>query len=43
MTDRKNLKIDEKTYERLSDEKGEYETWNLVINRLLDLADEADD
>jgi predicted CopG family antitoxin len=43
MTDRKNLKIDEDTYERLRDEKGEYETWNLVLNRLLDLAEEADD
>lgn len=42
MTERKNLKIDEETYERLSDEKGEYETWNLVLNRLLDLADESD-
>jgi hypothetical protein len=36
MTDRKNIKIDEETYERYREEKGEYETWNLTLNRILD-------
>jgi hypothetical protein len=35
MTDRKNLKIDNGMYERLRDEKGEYETWNGFFSRLL--------
>ena len=36
MTKRKNLKIDVETYERLREEKGQYETWDGFLNRLLD-------
>lgn len=36
MTERKNLKIDVETYERLRKEKGQYETWDGCLNRLLD-------
>jgi len=36
MTDRKNIKIDESTYERLREEKGQYETWDGFLHRLLD-------
>jgi len=36
MSDRKNLKIDAEIYNQLRDEKGEYETWNGLFNRLLD-------
>jgi len=36
MSDRKNLKIQEETYERLRQEKGQYETWDGFLNRLLD-------
>jgi len=36
MTNRKNLKITEETYDRLRDEKGQYETWDGCLNRLLD-------
>jgi len=39
MTDRKkrkNLKIDEETYERLRERKGQYETWDGFFHRLLD-------
>ena len=36
MTERKNLKIDVKTYERLREEKGQYETWDGALNRILD-------
>jgi len=36
MADRKNLKINKSTYERLRGEKGEYETWDGALNRLLD-------
>jgi predicted CopG family antitoxin len=43
MSDRKNIKVDEETYNRLTEQKGEYETWNLVLNRLLDIAEEHDD
>ena len=39
MTDRKNLKIDVEMYERLRAEKGEYETWNALFDRLLAEAD----
>lgn len=35
MTDRKNLKIGSEMYERLRAEKGEYETWNGLFDRLL--------
>ena len=35
MSNRKNLKIDEPMYERLREEKGEYETWNGLFDRLL--------
>lgn len=41
MTERKNLKIDVDTYERLREEKGKYENWKHLLNRLLDEA--ADD
>jgi predicted CopG family antitoxin len=43
MTERKNVKVDKETYERLREQKGEYETWNLVLNRLLDMAEECED
>lgn len=36
MTDRKNLKISSETYERLREEKGQFETWDGFFNRLLD-------
>jgi len=36
MSDRKNLKIDESTYERLADRKRKFETWDGFLNRLLD-------
>jgi hypothetical protein len=39
MTDgktRKNLKIDVETYERLRDAKGQYETWDGCLNRLIE-------
>ena len=36
MADRKNLKIDPEMYQRLREEKSEYETWNGLFDRLLD-------
>jgi len=36
MTGRKNLKITEETYDRLRDAKGQYETWDGCLNRILD-------
>jgi hypothetical protein len=33
---RKNLKISPETFERLEDEKGQYETWDGCLNRILD-------
>ena len=42
MTERKNLKIDVKTYERLREEKGQYETWDGALNRMLDELDDDD-
>ena len=35
MTERKNLKIDIEMYDRLREQKGEYETWNAFFDRLL--------
>jgi predicted CopG family antitoxin len=35
MTDRKNLKIAEDTYEELSEEKRQMETWDSFFRRLL--------
>ena len=35
MSDRKNLKIDVEMYERLREEKRQYETWNAFFERLL--------
>ena len=35
MTERKNLKIDPEMYDRLREEKEQYETWNHLFNRLL--------
>lgn len=35
MTDRKNLKVDAEMYERLREEKTQYETWNAFFDRLL--------
>jgi hypothetical protein len=35
MSERKNLKIDSEMYDRLRAEKGEYETWNGLFDRLL--------
>ena len=40
MTDRKNIKIDVKTYERLREEKGQDETWDGALNRMLDEIDD---
>jgi hypothetical protein len=31
MTDRKNIKVPVETYERLKNEKGQYETWKATI------------
>ena len=42
MTDRKNLKIDTDIYERLREEKNEYETWNAFFDRLLTEVSEND-
>jgi len=36
MSDRKNLKISEETYENLRERKGKYETWDGMLNRLLE-------
>lgn len=36
MTNRKNIKIDEETYQLLRDEKGQYETWDGFFHRLVD-------
>jgi hypothetical protein len=36
MTDRKNLKITEETYDRLREEKNRFETWDGMLNRLVD-------
>jgi len=36
MADRKNLKIEPETYQRLRDAKGQYETWDGMLNRLVD-------
>jgi len=38
---RKNLKIDEETYERLRDAKGRFETWDGCLNRLAEQAGDA--
>jgi len=35
MVDRKNIKIRTEMYDRLRDEKTEYETWNDLFDRLL--------
>jgi hypothetical protein len=35
MADRKNIKLDTEMYNRLRDEKTEYETWNHFFDRLL--------
>lgn len=40
MTDRKNLKIDPDTYDRLKEAKGRFETWDGLLNRLAEYADE---
>ena len=40
MTERKNLKIDVETYERLREEKGQYETWDGALNRMMDELDD---
>jgi len=40
MTKRKNLKIDVDMYDRLQEEKTQYETWNHLFNRLLEQADD---
>jgi hypothetical protein len=36
MTDRKNIKVHEETFERLADEKGQFETWDGFFARVLD-------
>ncbi len=36
MTNRKNLKISEETYEKLREAKGKYETWDGMFHRLLE-------
>ena len=35
MSNRKNLKIDPEMYDRLKEEKTQYETWNHLFDRLL--------
>jgi len=35
MSNRKNLKIDSEMYDRLREEKTQYETWNHLFDRLL--------
>jgi len=40
MSERKNLKIDVETYDRLREEKGQYETWDGALNRMLDELDD---
>jgi hypothetical protein len=40
MSERKNLKLNETTYERLREEKGHYETWDGALNRMLDELDD---
>jgi len=39
MSERKNLKIEVDTYERLREEKGQYETWDGMLNRVVDELD----
>lgn len=39
MSDRKNIKIDEETYDRLRELRGEYETWNGFFHRVADEID----
>lgn len=39
MSDRKNIKINQETFERLEEAKGKYETWDGLFNRLLDERD----
>jgi hypothetical protein len=36
MTDRKNLKIEQETYDLLREEKGQYETWDGFFHRLVE-------
>ena len=43
MSERKNLKLNKETFERLKDEKGQYETWDGSINRVLDELEELRD
>lgn len=40
MSDRKNLKINEDTYEELREEKRQMETWDSMFRRLLHERDE---
>ena len=40
MTERKNLKIDVDMYDRLREEKTQYETWNHLFDRLLEQTDD---
>lgn len=40
MTDRKNLKVDPETYERLRELKGEFETWDGCLNRIADAVEQ---
>ena len=39
MTKRKNIKVEAEMYERLREEKTQYETWNAFFDRLLREAD----
>lgn len=39
MSEKKNLKISKETYELLTDEKGEYETWDGMFHRVFDSDD----
>jgi hypothetical protein len=36
MSDRKNIKVPAETYEKLKDEKGQYETWPVFFDRVLE-------
>ena len=39
MTNRKNIKVSEETFERLKEEKGKYDTWDGFLNGLIDVVD----
>lgn len=36
MTKRKNIKVDEQTWQMLKEDKGKYETWQGYFHRIVD-------